>query len=83
MAKTSYKIDKVELNYSEVGKLLKGSEVNSMLSGIASNIASSCGDGYGSDARVGKTRIVAEVKAETFKAKLDNTKNNTILSRLR
>ena len=49
----------------------------------ATAIKNRCGDGYGQDTYVGKTRANAMVYAETFEAKRDNMKNNTILKAVR
>lgn len=74
---------KFKLNYKGVGELLKGSEMQDLLSGKADEIQGRCGVGYESDVHVGKTRANAMVSAATFQAKRDNLKNNTILKAVR
>lgn len=75
--------DKFKLNYTGVGQLLKSSEMQAILSEKATAIQQRCGDGYETDAYVGKTRANAMVKATSFKAKRDNLKNNTLLKAVR
>lgn len=70
---------KFELNSAGVRELLKGSEIQSVLNAKASEIRSRCGNGYEQDSHVGKSRANAMVWAESFKAKRDNKKNNTLL----
>lgn len=72
-----------KLNYAGVGQLLKSAEMQNVLEEKATAIKNSCGDGYGQDTYVGKTRANAMVYAETFEAKRDNMKNNTILKAVR
>ena len=78
MAKSGFK-----LNYAGVGQLLKSAEMQKVLEEKATAINNRCGDGYGQDTYVGKTRANAMVYAETFEAKRDNMKNNTILKAVR
>ena len=78
MAKSGFK-----LNYAGVGQLLKSAEMQKDLEEKATAIKNRCGDGYGQDTYVGKTRANAMVYAETFEAKRDNMKNNTILKAVR
>lgn len=78
MAKSGFK-----LNYAGVGQLLKSAEMQKVLEEKATAVKNRCGDGYEQDIYVGKTRANAMVFAETFKAKRDNMKNNTILKAVR
>lgn len=78
MAKSGFK-----LNYAGVGQLLKSTEMQHVLEEKATAIKNRCGDGYEQDIYVGKTRANAMVYAETFEAKRDNMKNNTILKAVR
>lgn len=78
MAKSGFK-----LNYSGVGQLLKSAEMQKVLEEKATAVKNRCGDGYGQDIYVGKNRANAMVYAETFEAKRDNMKNNTILKAVR
>ena len=70
---------KFKLNRRGVSELMKSSNMKQVLSGKASSIQQRCGDGYKSDVFVGKTRANAMVKASTYKARRDNSKNNTLL----
>lgn len=72
-----------KLDYAGVGQLLKSSEMQTMLSGIARAKASQAGEGYGSDCRVLSTRAVATVYTESDEAKRDNLDNNTLLKVVR
>lgn len=78
MAKSKFK-----LNYSGVGQLMKSAEMQSVLTEKASAIKNRCGDGYGQDVYVGKSRANAMVFADSSAAKRDNMKNNTILKAVR
>ncbi|PCR98915.1 hypothetical protein RT41_GL000603 [Lactococcus fujiensis JCM 16395] len=49
----------------------------------ATAIQKRCGEGYNHDLHIGKNRANAMVFAETFQAKKDNSKNNTILKAVR
>ncbi|NLL91200.1 MAG: hypothetical protein GX222_02125 [Ruminococcaceae bacterium] len=82
MAKKLY----IKLNKKGVGELLKSQEVQDLLMKEASATIERCGDygeGYNQKVVVGKNRAVATVKAETYEAKRDNLKNNTLLKALR
>lgn len=72
-----------KLNRSGVAELMKSDGMQSVLTKYATGIKDRCGDGYEQDVHVGKTRANAMVRAETFKAKLDNKKNNTLLKAVR
>lgn len=51
--------------------------------GLANNALANLGEGYAVTAQRGKTRVNAQIRAETYKARRDNLKNNTILKALR
>lgn len=71
---------KVELNRSAVrDQLLKSGEMEAICEGYARNIAARCGSGYAYDTYKGTNRVNAMIYAETYEAKKDNMKNNTIL----
>lgn len=70
---------KFKLNRSGVASLLKSPEMQSILSEHAKNIANRCGSGYTFDNYVGKNRANSMVFPDSFAAKRDNKKNNTIL----
>lgn len=74
---------KFKLNSAGVRELLKGAPMQAILSEKAAGIRNRCGDGYEQDAYVGSTRVNAMVWAESFKAKRDNKKNNTLLKAVR
>ena len=68
-----------KLNRAGVRELLKSSEMQDVLKKHATTIKNRAGDGYEQDFYVGKNRANAMVKAETFKARKDNSKNNILL----
>ena len=74
---------KFKLNSGGVRELLKSQEMQSVLIEKATGIKNRCGEGYTQDVYVGKNRANAMVKAETYQAKQDNLKNNTILKAVR
>lgn len=78
MAKNLFKV-----NRSGIGALLKSSEMQVILEAKASAIRKRCGEGYGQDMYIGKNRANAMVYAETYQAKKENSKNNTILKAVR
>lgn len=63
--------------------LLKSEAMQEILIKHASAAKSRAGDGYEQDIYVGKTRANAMVWPESFKAKRDNKKNNTLLKAVR
>lgn len=74
---------KFKLNRKAVGDLLKSEEMQKVLENKATEIRNRCGDGYSQDVFVGKNRANAMVSAESFQAKHDNMKNNTLLKAVR
>ena len=68
-----------KLNLKGVAELMKSKEMQDILKEHATTIKGRAGDGYEQDIHVGKNRANAMVKAETFKARKDNSKNNTLL----
>ena len=75
---------KIELNRSAIrDQLLKSPEIKAVCEDYANKIASKCGDGYKVDTHSGANRINAMVYADTYKARLDNTRNNTMLKAVR
>ena len=71
------------LNRAAVGALMKSPEMQAVLEEKASAIRSRVGDGYGQDVYVGKNRANAMVYADSYAAKRDNMKNNTLLKAVR
>jgi hypothetical protein len=74
---------KFKLNRRGVGGLLKSSAMESVLMEKATAAQSRLMPGYEVSSMVGKTRANASIYADSFKAKLDNQKNNSILKALR
>ncbi len=74
---------KIKLNRAGVRQLLKGPEMQKVLSDKATAIRERAGVGYKQDTYIGKTRANAMVSAVTAKAKKDNKKNNTLLKAVR
>ena len=70
---------KFVLNRSAVRELMKSEEMQAILKGKADNALNSLGEGYKSDTYVGKNRANAMVYADTYQAKADNLRNNSIL----
>ena len=75
--------NKFKLNYSGVGQLLKSTEMQNVLTEKATAIKNRAGEGYGQDVYVGKSRANTIVYADSYKAKKDNMKNNTLLKAVR
>ena len=74
---------KFELNRSGVRTLMQSEEMQSILKSKANNALNSLGQGYKTDSYVGKNRANAMVYADTYQAKRDNLKNNSILKAVR
>ena len=74
---------KFELNRAGVRALMQSEEMQSVLKDKANNALNSLGEGYKSDTYIGKNRANAMVYADSFQAKRDNLKNNTILKAVR
>lgn len=73
---------KFELNRKGGGALLKSEEMEVGLMTYASQVQSRAGDGYGTRAYMPGGRKVVAVEAETWDARKDNQKNNTLLKAL-
>ena len=76
-------MDRFELNTQGVRELLQSQEMMGICKEYASKAQSKLGDGYEVTTHTGKTRVNAQIKAETYKARKDNAKNNSILKALR
>lgn len=70
---------KFELNKGGVRNLLRSKEMMDICSEYANNALGRLGDGYEVSTYSGKNRVNAEVYAETYAAKKENLKSNTIL----
>ena len=68
----------VKLNKKGVSELLKSPEAQSLVNDIAGLALGGLSDGYEMEVRV-TDRAVAVVYAATTKARIQNSKNNTIL----
>lgn len=68
-----------KLNRSGVAELMKSQAMQDVLSEHAKTIKDRAGDGYEQDIYIGKNRANAMVKTESFKARKDNSENNTLL----
>ncbi|WP_262315220.1 hypothetical protein [Lacticaseibacillus parakribbianus] len=71
------------LNQSGVRELMRSPEMQAILKEHADAIKSRVGDGYKQDVYVGKNRANAMVSADSFEARRDNMKNNTLLKAVR
>ena len=74
---------RIELNREGVRELLRSDEMKAICEGHANAALTRLGDGYETSSMVGKNRVNAEIKAVSYKAKIDNLKNNSILKALR
>lgn len=74
---------KFTLNKRGVRELLRGEEIQIVLNEKAEQIQSRCGIGYEIDSYIGRFRANSMIYANTYGAKRDNLKNNTILKALR
>ncbi|MGF2169130.1 hypothetical protein ACQUEQ_12010 [Enterococcus casseliflavus] len=74
---------KFNLNRSGVASLMKSAEMQGVLEEKATAVRNRAGEGYKQDTFVGKTRANAMVYADTYQAKKDNMKNNTLLKAVR
>lgn len=74
---------KIELNHDGVRALLRSPEMLAICEGKAREIRARLGDGYGVNSRTGSGRVNAEVKAESYAARRENYRENTILKALR
>lgn len=72
---SEFKLEKMELNYSGIGQLLKSTEMSNALMACAQQIAGNAGEGY--KAKIMSSRVI--VIPETKEAEKDNYKNNTLL----
>ena len=70
---------KFELNRDGVRNLLRSKEMMDICSEYANNALGRLGDGYEVSTYSGTNRVNAEVYAETYAAKRENLKSNTIL----
>ncbi|MGL9911640.1 hypothetical protein IGJ01_001039 [Enterococcus sp. AZ089] len=62
---------------------MKSNQMQGVLEEKATGVRNRAGEGYKQDIYVGKTRANAMVYADTYQAKKDNMKNNTLLKAVR
>lgn len=74
---------KFKLNRNGVASLMKSNQMQGVLEEKATGVRNRAGEGYKQDIYVGKTRANAMVYADTYQAKKDNMKNNTLLKAVR
>lgn len=75
---------RVVLNRSGVRQLLQSDEIASYLSQIANDTRERCGDGYEVESPYkGRNRVNVAIYPGSYKARLDNNKNNTLLKSLK
>lgn len=74
---------KFELNQAGVRELMQSSEMMAVCKEYADNALSRLGDGYQVTTMVGKTRVNAQVAAVTYRARKENSENNSILKAVR
>lgn len=74
---------KFKLNRSGVAALMKSNQMQGVLEEKATGVRNRAGEGYKQDIYVGKTRANVMVYADTYQAKKDNMKNNTLLKAVR
>jgi hypothetical protein len=70
---------KFVLNWQGVRELMKSKEMMDICSEYANNALARLGDGYEVNTYSGENRVNAEVYAQSFAAKRENLKSNTIL----
>lgn len=67
------------LNRQGVREMMKSKEMMDICSEYANNALARLGDGYEVNTYSGENRVNAEVYAQSFAAKRENLKSNTIL----
>ena len=70
---------KFELNRAGVRELLQSAEAREVCENAAKQALQTLGDGYGSDTRTGKNRVIVEISPQTPKAYYENKRHNAIL----
>ncbi len=74
---------RIELNSQGVRELLRSEEMMAICKEHADKALSNLGEGYEVTTHTGRNRVNAEVAAVSYEAKLDNSRNNTILKAIR
>lgn len=70
---------RLELNDAGIQELLKGPEMQSILSDIGNEKANAAGAGYESEVHVFSKRAAVHIYPGDFESAQDNYKNNTLL----
>jgi hypothetical protein len=73
----------IKLNKAGVREMLRSQEMMAICEEQANKALGKLGDGYTVTTMTGKNRVNASIFAETYEAKRDNLKNNSILKALR
>lgn len=73
---------KIVLDSAGIQSLLKSDEVAGLIQEITEQVQRNAGEGYETTYQVGKKRYIGEVRAATYKARKDNSRNNTLLKAL-
>ena len=74
---------KIILNREGVRSLLRSEEMKAICEEHANRAMNVLGPGYSVSTMTGKNRVNASIYAESFDAKRENAKNNTIIKALR
>ena len=74
---------RIELNGAGVQEMLRSQEMKTICEEHANNALSRLGPGHTVTTMTGKNRVNASVYAESYEAKRENLRNNTILKALR
>jgi hypothetical protein len=74
---------KFKLNQAGVRELMRSAEMMNVCRSYAGRALQRLGDGYEADSYVGQNRCNAMVYAKSYKARRENSKNNTVLKAVR
>lgn len=74
---------KFKLNGQGVRELMQSPEMVSVLKEYGNEVLASCGEGYKADSHVGRTRANVSVWPDSWKARGENYKYNTLLKALK
>lgn len=73
---------RIVLNKEGVRELLRSKEMMNVCEGIANDALSGLGAGFSTNTMVGRNRVNAEITADSYEARISNSRNNTILKAL-
>lgn len=74
---------RIELNHKGIREYLRSPSVQGALQGEADRIARASGPGYEAGSKVGRNRALANVRATSIEARIDNSRNATLLKNAR